>query len=81
VTVTTARGRFTRQADEALGSRIVPLDDAGLKAKFSDLVGPALGTARARKLSAQLWSIDEVKDVAPLVEAMAKPAWQGHRDR
>src|SRR6266404_798808 len=29
VTVTTARGSFTRQADEALGSRIVPLDDAG----------------------------------------------------
>src|SRR5262245_22033206 len=26
VTVTTARGAFTRQADEALGSRIVPLD-------------------------------------------------------
>ena len=36
VTVTTARGTFTRQADEALGSRIVPFDDAGLKAKFSD---------------------------------------------
>ncbi len=32
VTVTTARGSFTRQADEALGSRIVPLDDAGLTA-------------------------------------------------
>ena len=27
VTVTTAAGRFTRQADEALGSRLVPLDD------------------------------------------------------
>src|ERR1700722_1237443 len=27
VTVTTPRGTFTRQADEALGSRIVPLDD------------------------------------------------------
>src|SRR5262249_27511942 len=40
VTVTTARGSFTRQADEALGSRIVPLDDAGLTAKFFDLVGP-----------------------------------------
>src|SRR5262249_42032760 len=39
VTVTTPRGAFTRQADEALGSRIVPLDDAGLKAKFLDLVG------------------------------------------
>jgi 2-methylcitrate dehydratase PrpD len=58
VTVTTARGSFTRQADEALGSRIVPLDDAGLQAKFSDLVAPVL----------------QIVDVTPLVEAMAKPA-------
>src|SRR5215468_2933789 len=37
VKVTTARGVFTRQADEALGSRLVPLDDAGLRAKFDEL--------------------------------------------
>src|SRR5262249_13535397 len=74
VTVTTARGSFTRQADEALGSRIVPLDDAGLTAKFFDLVGPVLGAARAKKLGERLWSLDEISDVAPLVESMAKPA-------
>jgi 2-methylcitrate dehydratase PrpD len=74
VTVTTARGSFTRQADEALGSRIVPLDDAGLKAKFLDLVGPVLGAARAKELGERLWSLDEISDVAPLVESMAKPA-------
>ncbi|HEY7662841.1 MAG TPA: MmgE/PrpD family protein [Xanthobacteraceae bacterium] len=74
VTVTTARGSFTRQADEALGSRLVPLDDAGLKAKFSDLVGPALGEARARELMERLWSLDTVADVAPLVESMARLA-------
>ena len=74
VTVTTARGRFTRQADEALGSRIVPLDDAGLEAKFFDLVGPVLGAERAKELAEQLWSLDKVSDVAPLVESMAKPA-------
>jgi 2-methylcitrate dehydratase PrpD len=74
VTVTTARGSFTRQADEALGSRIVPLDDAGLTAKFLDLVGPVLGAARAKELSEQLWSLDAISDVAPLVESMAKPA-------
>jgi 2-methylcitrate dehydratase PrpD len=73
VTVTTARGSFTRQADEALGSRIVPLDDAGLTAKFFDLVGPVLGAARAKDLGERLWSLDELGDVAPLVEAMAKP--------
>src|SRR6266699_2875577 len=74
VTVTTARGNFTRQADEALGSRIVPLDDAGLTAKFFDLVGPVLGAARAKELGERLWSLDAISDVAPLVESMAKPA-------
>jgi 2-methylcitrate dehydratase PrpD len=74
VTVTTARGSFTRQADEALGSRIVPLDDAALEVKFLGLVGPVLGTARAKALAEQLWSIDALGDVAPLVESMAKPA-------
>ena len=73
VTVTTARGTFTRQADEALGSRIVPFDDAGLKAKFSDLVGPVLGAARAQELMQRVWSLDAIDDIAPLVEAMAKP--------
>jgi 2-methylcitrate dehydratase PrpD len=73
VTVTTARGTFTRQADEALGSRIVPLDDAGLQAKFLDLVGPVLGAAKAKELAARLWSVEEVGDVAPLIETMAKP--------
>jgi 2-methylcitrate dehydratase PrpD len=72
VTVTTARGTVTRQADEALGSRIVPLDDAGLKAKFSDLVGPELGAARANELLERLWSVETIADVAPLVESMAK---------
>jgi 2-methylcitrate dehydratase PrpD len=74
VTVTTARGSFTRQADEALGSRIVPLDDAGLTAKFLDLVGPVLGAARAKELGERLWSLEAINDVAALVESMAKPA-------
>ena len=72
VTVTTARGSFTRQADEALGSRIVPFDDAGLEAKFADLVAPVLGAARAKELMQRLWSIDTAADIAPLVEAMAR---------
>jgi hypothetical protein len=70
VTVATARGSFTRQADEALGSRIVPLDDAGLRAKFMDLVAPVLGGGAADELANRLWSIDEIGDIAPLVEAM-----------
>ena len=74
VTITTAHGKFTRQADEALGSRLVPLDDAGLKTKFHDLVAPVLGTAAAADLAKRLWAIDELTDVAPLVEALAMPA-------
>ena len=48
VTVTTPRGKFVRQADEALGSRLVPLDDAGLEQKFIDNVEPVLGEAAQR---------------------------------
>ncbi len=73
VTVKTARGKFIRQADEALGSRIVPLDDAGLKEKFYDLVGPMFGAARAKDFGERLWTIEDASDVAPLVEAIAKP--------
>ena len=53
VTVTTTRGVFRRSADEALGSRLVPLDDAGLKAKFLELAGTVLPAgARRRALRA-----------------------------
>src|SRR5215217_4192954 len=69
VTVSTPRGKFVRQADEALGSRIVPLDDAGLEAKFVELVGPVLGDTRANALVKQLWDIEKASDIRPLVEA------------
>jgi len=74
VTVTTSRGTFTRQADEALGSRQVPLDDGGLTQKFRGLVGPVLGDARADELAQRLWTVDEAVEVASLVEKAAKPA-------
>ena len=64
---------FTRQADEALGSRLVPLDDAGLMAKFLGLVRPVLGAAKAKELDERItWSVEEIGDVAPLVESIAK---------
>jgi 2-methylcitrate dehydratase PrpD len=74
VTLTTARGTFTRQADEALGSRLVPLDDAGLQAKFCALVEPTLGAAGTALLARGLWAIEETDDVGSLVETMAKPS-------
>ena len=72
VTVTTPRGKFVRQADEALGSRIVPLGDAGLEAKFIDNVGPVLGDARAKALVAQLWDIEAIMDIRPLLDLTAQ---------
>jgi len=72
VKVTTRRGVFTRSADEALGSRLVPLDDAGLRSKFDDLVGPVLGPARASALRDALWDIETCPDVRPVVESAAK---------
>jgi 2-methylcitrate dehydratase PrpD len=74
VTVATARGSHTRQVEEARGSRLLPLDDAALKAKFLDLAGPVLGAARTNDLAARLWSLEAIDDVALLVESMAKPA-------
>jgi 2-methylcitrate dehydratase PrpD len=74
VTLVTDRGAFTRQADEALGSRILPLDDEALEAKFLGLVAPVLGETRAHELAARLRSIEDLDDSAPLIEAMAKPA-------
>jgi 2-methylcitrate dehydratase PrpD len=71
VTVTTGKGKFVRQADEALGSRIVPLDDAGLEAKFIELVEPVLSEARAKALVKQLWDIEALGDIRPLVDATA----------
>ncbi|HET7021506.1 MAG TPA: MmgE/PrpD family protein [Xanthobacteraceae bacterium] len=73
VTVATARGSYTRQVEEARGSRLLPLDDAALKAKFLDLVGPELGAARAKDLAERLWSLDAIDDVASLVDSLAKP--------
>jgi 2-methylcitrate dehydratase PrpD len=73
VTVTTARGSVARQVDDALGSRLVPLSDAGLAAKFHELAAPPLGAAAATSLAQKLWAIETIEDVAPLVEAMAIP--------
>jgi 2-methylcitrate dehydratase PrpD len=72
VTVTTPRGKFVRQADEALGSRIVPLDDAGLEQKFVDNVEPVLGDQRTKALVRQLWDVEALTDIRPLVEATTR---------
>jgi 2-methylcitrate dehydratase PrpD len=77
VKVTTGRGIFTRAADEALGSRLAPLDDAGLRAKFEALAGPVISPARAQALADQIWAIESCADLRPVVEAAAKPDDRG----
>jgi len=72
VTVHTSRGKFVRQADEAWGSRQVPLDDAGLLQKFLGLVAPVFGEAKAKDLSERLWEVAKLDNVAPLAEDLAK---------
>jgi 2-methylcitrate dehydratase PrpD len=66
-TLVTARGRFTRTAIEALGSDQVPLDDAGLRAKFAMLTQPVLGASQHARLLDAVWSVEECVDVASIV--------------
>ncbi len=72
VTVHTTKGKYVRQADEAWGSRQVPLDDAGLIAKFIGLVAPLYGETRAKDLSERLWNVAALDTIAPLAEDLAK---------
>jgi 2-methylcitrate dehydratase PrpD len=72
VTVHTSRGKFVRQADEAWGSRQVPLDDAGLIDKFIGLVAPVFGDTKAKDLSERLWNVAAIDNVAPLADDLAK---------
>jgi 2-methylcitrate dehydratase PrpD len=72
VTVHTDQGKFVRQADEAWGSRQVPLDDAGLIDKFHGLVGPLFGEPRAKALSDKLWNVERLDNVAALAEELAQ---------
>jgi hypothetical protein len=51
----------------------VPLDDAGLQAKFHTLVEPVLGAATTAELAGGLWAIEQTDDIAALVGTMAKP--------
>jgi 2-methylcitrate dehydratase PrpD len=76
VTVVTPRGHFTRTADEALGSRLVPFSDARLAAKFTGLVSPVLGPAGSQWLLDRLWAIEDADDMAPINTAMV-PADNG----
>jgi len=44
------------------------VDDAYLSDKFMDLSGPVLGAVRARSLLNQLWKLDRLDDVTPVID-------------
>jgi 2-methylcitrate dehydratase PrpD len=72
VTLTTRRGVFTRQADEALGSRLVPLDDDGLMAKFREMATPVLPRERVETLLECVWALDTAAEMRPIVKLMGR---------
>lgn len=74
VTLRTTKGVFTRTAMEALGSRDLPLDDAGLEKKFTGLVVPILGSERAARLIEQIWTIEKLADVTSFIELTSLPS-------
>ena len=74
VTVLTSAGRLSREVPEALGSRLVPLDDRGLERKFLDLTAPVLGPSGSERLLGALWTVEEADDVTTLIELSALPA-------
>ena len=70
-----ARGRhFEYDAQEALGSPEIPLDDRALERKFISLTAPVYGEQEARALRRRWMDVDRPEPVAPLIEAMARPA-------
>ncbi|MCZ2499091.1 MmgE/PrpD family protein [Xylophilus sp. Kf1] len=71
VTLHTRRGSWSQDAAEARGAPELPLDDAGLDAKFLDLAGMALGSQRAAELLARFWRIDTAADVSDLIGALS----------
>jgi hypothetical protein len=71
VTVSTPAGSFSREVPEALGSRLVPLDDRGLERKFRDLTAPVLGVKTSERLLESLWTIEKADNVTPLIELSA----------
>jgi 2-methylcitrate dehydratase PrpD len=73
VTAVLADGRRVEvRVDHAIGSLENPLSDAQLEGKFSELVHPVLGNARASQITAACWQLATAQDVRTLT-AMCRP--------
>ena len=58
------------RVDYPLGNALNPVSDKQLEGKFNALVVPILGDARARKIVALVWKLDEAKNVDGLMQAV-----------
>src|SRR3989454_10226356 len=69
-----ADGRhLTKRVDYPMGHAKNPLKDSQVEEKFSVLVEPILGRARARKIIDIVWKLDEAKNVDELMKATEMP--------
>jgi 2-methylcitrate dehydratase PrpD len=64
--------RVEVDVEHAIGSMRNPLSDAQLEAKFSSLVTPVLGEAKAREITALCWKLGSAPDVRTLT-ALCRP--------
>ncbi len=66
----TGGGRFTAETSHPKGHRLNPLSDAEVEAKFRTLAQGSLSPARCGEVLAQVWSLDQAKDLGPLFDSL-----------
>jgi 2-methylcitrate dehydratase PrpD len=63
--------RLDKFVEHAIGSLQNPMPDSALEAKFLDLAGAALPSAKARKLLDLCWNVERLAGAAELAKAAA----------
>jgi 2-methylcitrate dehydratase PrpD len=61
---------YRRRVDQPYGGADNPVDDGALSAKFHSLADPVLGAARADEAERMLWNLDDVTNVANLIDRL-----------
>jgi 2-methylcitrate dehydratase PrpD len=59
-----------RRVDEPYGGAANPVSDDALTAKFHSLADPVLGAARANEAELMLWGLDDLTNVANLIDRL-----------
>ncbi len=70
---TTAGGQHALFMPEAPGSSIMPITDAAVERKFSNLVTPVLGAGRTAELLDALWHLDRSENLDHMIALCARP--------